>query len=472
MGIEVESISEHLMHILIPKHLMNEFSGVSEYWISFIKTSSSKQTYITFESFFTQKLAKLVAEYNHGVGHIQVQHSIGPLVDEISKLFPGCEIGLGNEQQEKTDKLYVWCKTTIHGQMIEEYLKGFQVDVETGEVIPLLESFDQIGLEGSAVTLDGLTKEKLDLALSNALEEATKDAERFVEKIAKQTNNQLLIEINRITGYYDTLIAENQTGETSKGNDPKTEIELLIKEREALIHQQQLKFSVSESEAVIEPVAILLRRNIVENGSVRIQSKAGHTHLQLQGDIPLNIHCPISGSTEGPFTITSDHVLVTEEHTYVCTICNNLFDNRKLNKCNVCTDPICPSCMTVSSVSKQPLCNAHHIHCHTCLQACAEDEQHLCKNCNQFYCRNCNPGKLCPLCSSISPISAITPTVQRILKAIPNPIKSKKFEYAEKGNRVVLLGKGLLFKEFFVIYDKREDRIVEIQEFGMFNKKR
>jgi hypothetical protein len=55
---------------------------------------------------------------------------------------------------------------------------------------------------------------------------------------------------------------------------------------------------------------------------------------------------------------------------------------------------------------------------------------------------------------------------------MPNSIKSKKFEYAEKGNRIALLGKGLLFKEFFVIYDKKEDRVVEIQEFGLFNKRK
>lgn len=473
LGIEYVIISDDLMHITIPQYLVNEFSAISEYQISFIKTSNPKQTYITFESFFTQKLAKLVAEQNHGVGHILKKQQIELIVNRISSMFPNCEITLENKQQIKTDLLYVWCKTTIHGQLIEEYLKGFLVDVETGAVKPFLENLDEILHDTiTGAPLEGLSKEKIDQALSRILDEANKDAELFVGKITKQTSEQLSIEINRITNYYDSLIADNQTGETSKGNDPKAEMELLTKEREALINQQQIKFSVSESEVVIEPVALLVARNIVENGSLRISNNAGHAHLYLQGDKEFNVHCAISGSIEGPFTITSENILVSEKHTFVCTTCNKLFDDRKLNKCNICTDIICPSCMTISSVSKQPLCNTHHIQCHTCLQKCAENEQHLCTNCNQFYCRNCNPGSMCHLCSSISPLSAITPTIQRILVAMPVPIKSKKFEYSEKGNRVGLIGKGIMFKEFFIVYDKKEDRIIEIQQFGLFNKRR
>lgn len=472
LGIDVVTITEHLMRITIPQHLKNEFSGVVEYEISLIKTSNPKQTYITFESFLTQKLAKLVAEQNHGVGHILLKYPIDLMVEEIIKKFPNCDIGMENKEQVEIDKLYVWCKTTVHGQLIEEYLKGFEVNVETGSVNPLLEDLEQILLKGTNVSIDGLSKEKLDLALSAVLNEASKDAKRFVDKISKQTNNQLLHEINRITDYYDTLIADNQAGETSKGNDPKTEIDLLVKEREALIHQQHLKFSMSENEVIIEPVAILVARNIVEHAAVRIHRNDGNTLLRVHGDNPINIHCSISDSTEGPFTITSDHVLVAEKHSFMCTTCNKFFDERKLNGCMICTDPICPSCMTISSVSKKPLCNAHKINCPTCLQPCAEVEQHLCTNCNQFYCSNCNPGNLCPLCKSITPISSITPTLQRIIKAMPNSVKSKKFEYAEKGNRIALIGKGLLFKEFFVIYDKKEERVIVIQEFGLFNKKK
>lgn len=472
LGIDVVSISEHLMHITIPQHLKNEFSGVVEYEISLIKTSNPRQTYITFESFFTQKIAELVAEQNHGVGHTLLQYPINLRVNEITRKLPNCEIRVEDMEQVKADKLYVWCKTTVHGQLIEEYLRGFMVDIETCNVTPLFKDLEQIILEGTSVYIDGLSREKMDLALTNVLNEASEDAKRFVDKISKQTENQLLQEIQRITEYYDTLIADNQAGETSKGNDPKTEMDLLIKEREALIHQQQLKFSMSENEVKIEPVAILVARTVVEHAILKIHSKAGDTHLNVNGDNPINIRCPISDSTEGPFTVTSENVLVGEKHTFVCVECNKLFDTQKLNKCLVCTDPICISCMTISSVSKLPLCNDHVINCNICLSPCTESEQHLCTNCNQFYCSNCNPGNLCPLCNSITPISSITPTVQRILKAMPNSMKSKKFEYAEKGNRIALIGKGLLFKEFFVIYDKKEDRLVEIQEFGLFNKRK
>lgn len=472
LGIEVTTISDNLLHIIIPQHLVNEFSGVSEYQISFIKTSNPKQTYITVESFFTQKIAKLVAEKNHGIGHILKQHKIELLVNRISSMFPNCEITLENKQQVKSDILYVWCKTTVHGQLIEEYLKGFQVDIDTNEVIPLQDNLDQILHGTTNAQLEGLSKEKLHQALSIILAEANKDAEHFIDKIAKQAKEQLLIEINRITSYYDSLIADNQIGETSKGNDPKTEIEVLTKEREALINQQQIKFSFSESEVVIEPVALLVARNIIEQGSVRITNNYGHTLLHLIGNKKLDVHCALNGSTEGPFTITSENLLVSEKNTFVCETCNKLFDDRMLNKCNVCKDPICKSCMTISSVSRQPLCNTHQIQCHNCLQTCAENEQHLCTNCNQFYCRNCNPGSMCHLCSSISPMSAITPTIHRILMAMPVPIKSKKFECSEKGNRVGLIGKGIMFKEFFVVYDKKEDRIVEIQQFGLFNKRK
>lgn len=472
LGIGYEKISEDLMYVRIPEHLVNEFSGVSEYQISFVKTSHSKQTYITFESFFTQKLAKLVAQHNHGVGHIVKYLQIEPIVNYVTSVFPNCTVTVDNSQLVQADHLYGWCKTTIHGQLIEEYIKGFQVELESGFVTPIAESLEAVLRHASDETIDGLTQENINHALTKALEAANQDAEQFVESIKQQTKEQLQTEINRITSYYETLIQEHQSAETSKGHDPKTERELLVQEREALIQQQKIKFSITESEVVIEPVALLLARNMIEHGSVLVRNDFGQVNFQIQGDKRLEIHCEIDGSRKGPFTITSENAVVTEKHAFLCTSCTKLFDDRKLHSCFVCADSLCPSCITLSSISKLPLCHQHHLQCPTCLKHCAEKEQHLCSNCNQFYCSHCNAGNLCCLCSNLTSIHAVTPIIQRIIMGFPNAIKAKKFDYSEKGNRIALLGKGLMFKEFFVVYDKREERVIEFQKFGLFNKRK
>jgi hypothetical protein len=472
LGIDINASSEENWHISIPGHLVDEFSGVSEYLLSFTKTNNPKHTYITFESFFTQRLAKLVADRNHGVGHSVKRYSISSKLIELKKQFPKCEIKLVNETEASTDMLYVWCKTTIVSQLTEEYLKGFKVDLESGIVEPLQEDVNLLIDQSNVHSINGLSKEKLEQAFSTVLQNASKDAERFVEQVAKQINIQLNTEIKRITEYYETLIAENQAAETSKGNDPKMEVELLAREREALIHQQRLKYSIEENDITIEPVAMLVVRNIVEQATANIESFAGKAQIIISGNAPLSLQCQVSKSNEGPYIITSEGLLVAEVHSFICKTCNKLLDDNQMSGCKVCADLICHSCQVVSSVSKKPLCYSHAVTCTTCLMECAEEEQHLCKQCNQFYCRNCTPGSICPLCMTIAPIRSITPVIQQVLSSLPKQFKSKKFDFAEKGNRLALLGKGLMFKDFYVIYDKKEKRIVEMQEFGFFNQKK
>lgn len=472
LGIEVTPFSEDVLRIGIPNILLDEFAGVREYWISFVRTSDPKQTYITYESFFTQKLAKLVAERNHGVSHIFKRYSITSLINQVNRLFPNCKVEITDKNQSEQDMLYIWCKTTIQSNLIEEYLKGFQFDFKTKTVVPLNEEISQILAGSQEKTIEGIEKEEVEDAVRKIIKESEKDAEQFVRNVTKQTVSQLQKEIQRITEYYDTLISENQLAETSKGKDSKEEIKLITSERESLIYQQKLKYSLTEKDITIEPVSLLFLRSSIENAVVHVYKGKGHYRFTLIGDQTLDLSCAVSGSREGAFTVTVDNLIVNEQNSFNCSSCKQVYDNRISSKCKVCRDSLCPSCKSESVVSKLPLCNSHALTCATCLESCAENEQHLCKHCNQFYCRNCNPGTMCPLCISMAPLNSVTPSVQRILVALSQNFKSKKYDYAEKGNRIALLGKGMLFKEFFLIYDKLTDQIIEMQEYGMFNKKK
>ncbi|TCS75741.1 hypothetical protein EDD64_106119 [Effusibacillus lacus] len=159
-------------------------------------------------------------------------------------------------------------------------------------------------------------------------------------------------------------------------------------------------------------------------------------------------------------------------HILHCSSCSQLFDYYKKSHCKVCSDSLCTDCRTISSISNVSLCSKHVQQCETCLESAAVDEYHLCTQCNQFCCTRCNPDKICSLCSSLKPVAGITPQINKILSLVGGKVSSKKFEYAEKGNRIALLGKGLMFKDFFVVFDKKEEKIISLQHYGLFNKKK
>ncbi|MBN6189074.1 hypothetical protein JQN58_19650 [Aneurinibacillus sp. BA2021] len=472
LNIKVNETIPGILNVRIPEHLKEEFNGISEYLLTFEKSPNPSLTYVTFESFFTQKIAKLVADHNDGISTGSKHFKVKTSIEHINQLFPECKISILQSKNQKENLLLMWFKTSIKGVLMDEYLKGFQYNIDTQKSEELTTDINSV-LEGiEEELLPEYEEVTLDDLFNSLILVAQKDATNFIELKKREIQETLDKEISRINEYYDLLESENQLAESSKGQSAQQEIELLKIERQNLIEQQKIKYEFKETEITIEPVAIMLLRHHIEVAKLEVASSYGKTYININGKNPLLIKCKITQNTNGPLTVTSDNLIVKASETFQCKTCEKLLDNTKRDKCKICNNSVCKCCSTTSSLSQFTFCHDHITSCSCCLETVGVDEMHICHNCNQFYCKKCTSSNLCPLCSSLAPIKGITPSISSIIALLPKNLSAKKYEYAEKGNRIILLGKGILFKCYFVVYDKKEKKLIEIQEFGIFNKKK
>lgn len=472
LGIHLKPEQPHTYFVQIPSKLENEFSGMKDFFITFEKSPDPKLTYITFESFFTQKIAKLVAEKNDGISSGIIHFKIDQSMTKLKALFTQCQISVEKRSTEQVDYILIWFKTTIKGIMIDEYLKGLKFDIKSKKIEELAGDVNEIMAGISEELIGGYDELQLDQYFEEIMQHAKKGAEQYLERKQLETLDTLNLEVKRINDYYDMLEADNQLAETSKGKDPQAEIELLKKERAALIEQQKSKYKLNFDETVIEPVAILMLRESTETAVSKVVSPHGEVNIRLSGKEALSIRCEVTNEGNGPFTITSDNKIAKTDKVFNCIPCSRLLDIHQKKACHVCNEAVCNDCKITSAVSGKVLCSKHVIECPSCLHSAGSNEQHLCSNCELFYCNKCNPTNICVACSSLKPVSGITPQIQIILNNMVIKSSAKKYDYAEKGNRIMLLGKGMLFKDFFVVFDKKENKIVHSQQFGLFNKKK
>ncbi|GAA0381299.1 hypothetical protein [Bacillus horti] len=472
LGIDIKEISSDILLIQIPDNLKDELNGINNTKVSFVKTSDPNITYLTFESFFTQKIAQLVADRNTGIGTGTKLLKLDAPTNYIKAQLPSCNIQLLDISQENTDYLFIWFKTTVRGNLVEEYLKGFKYNLKEDKVETYNEDINFLLEDIKDELLLDVNEAHLDTVLREMLSLAKEDAEIFIEKKKIENKEILDKEIKRINDYYDMLYYENQLAESSKGVTPKEELELLQREREGLISQQIHKYEYKSHDTTIEPIAILMLRQTVETATVHAVNNYGQISLHINAENTISLECALTNDTNGPFTITSDDMIVQVDNAFNCSECNRLLDKSKESSCKVCDQKICNDCEEISSLSRASLCHDHTQRCQSCIEVVASDEFHLCVNCNQFYCLKCNESSLCSLCKSLQPIQGVTPQVNQIINLLPNDFSAKKYESSEKGNRVNLLGKGTLFKSFLIVFDKNTNTIIEKQKYGLFNKKK
>lgn len=473
LGIMAREETPTILNITIPIQYANEFNQQTDFKISFEKTNDPRLTYVTFESYFTQKIAHLVAEINSGVSSGTRLTRIDDFFEKIEFNFPNCDVKQMKNEYERTDYLIVWFKTTIDHSLVDEYLKGYKYNLSNGSIdaAPAEDEINHFLHQINEELVGDISNDDIDIALSKLYPIAELDAKRFVSIKEEEKNKVLNEEVKRINDYYDLLKSENQLAESSKGLSPQEEIDLLEKERKELIEQQHHKSHFTEQKVTIEPVALLLLKDLIETTTITIENHFGYVQSNLRADKEPIIQCEFSGEKEGPFTLTSDNQVVALINSFECSNCNNLFALNKNHKCTVCQEDLCNDCKKISALSSSVLCNKHTELCHSCLKSVSPNELHLCKHCNQFYCKECNPTDLCHLCDSIKPVTALTPDLKKIIDTIPSDLKAKKFEISEQGNRIVLLGKGRFFKSYFIVYDKVTSSIISTQRYGAFNKK-
>ncbi|WP_062110043.1 hypothetical protein [Bacillus niameyensis] len=474
LGLKATKISPSIWNIKIPQKFINEFNGQEEISISFEKNNNPKIMFITFESYFTQKIAELVAEYNSGVSSGIRIHSIQPKLQSLKKSFSDCELNIESSTLDNNYYILIWFKTTVNLNLTEEYLKCFKYNIKTGnlETPPNDDECKALLFSIKEELIVDLPDDLIDKSLNKLYSIAKEDAEVFVQQKQEENSRALQEEVKRINQYYDLLISENEVAESSKGLSPEEEHEYLKKERESLIEQQIFKYNIRQKEVTIEPVALLLLNDKTESAIVQVSNEYGRTVVDLTAKKTPEVNCSITGTTNGPFTITSDNLIVRTDSVFSCSNCNKSLGTNKMNNCGVCHTDLCPECIKISAISQSTLCKSHYKECQTCLNTVSSEELHLCNNCGQFCCKSCNLTNICELCRSLKPISSVTPQIKQILDLLPSEVKAKKYDSAIKGNRIAILGRGSLFKSFFIVYDQPSQKIITTHKYGLFNKKR
>lgn len=471
LDIEVDKVDSHQYRIQIPDPLILEFHANDEFYLAFEKTSDAKFTYVTTESFFTQTLARIVADTNDGVSSGSRHMGIDKPLTRLHAMFPDAKVNVDERETNTSELLYIWFKASFQGVMLEEYLQGFVLNMSINKVSKVDEDISSLLRDISEELIETWDTERFKQAFEQIEEGAIQDANAFLSKKQHDMNAILDKEIARINEFYDNKEAENQFAETARDLSPEEHIQELRRERDGLIAQQKLKYAVEHADTLLDPVAFLLLRQQVETARVHVNGKYGKSTFDLSGDKPLQIECAVTGNKNGPYVITSDKQIVVRDRAFECSKCGALYIDTQRGECSSCRTALCSSCRNSSAISGKVLCKNHSVICASCQCLISEDEMHLCSNCNQFYCRRCTPDKECRMCSSLKPLGAITPAISTMIADLPDDLLARKYDISESGTRTTLVGKGIIFKEFLAVFDENQ-RCVFVQRYGAFNRKK
>jgi hypothetical protein len=467
LGIPVE-INQNVYQLHIPDGLKNVFDS-EIYELSFDKTDNPNQLYVTTESYFIQKLAKIISSRLSGYCSGSIRFPLQRIKDGISPMFPDCEVTVGEKETIFDSVLMIWWKTKVKTFMMEEQTKGLQYHFQSGEVeeVPdhALQLFDHLDTEYP----DHLSDEIIEQAYHILIEKAKQASTQFIQKKKLEAQHHLQQEIIRISNYYDLLIQENATAETSKQNQNLSqEREMLRKEKELLIEQQREKYKVDENSIQIEVYLVMLVTKQIEKGTIHIQNHHGHVSIPVMGDEKVKIQCAITQRPHGPFTITSDGRIIAKDQAFVCSHCFQCMDKSKRMSCSICHKNFCKTCGIQSTVSNQWLCAVHAVECPSCLHHAGVDEFRKCLNCNQYYCRSCFNGDRCVLCDQLAPIKEMKKEIEEVISRVN--IKASSYEFSQFGSRMYVLGKSMFRKNYLVIYDCNAQCIIEIIRYNWLGK--
>jgi len=461
LNIKVDVSNDGIYDLLIPENLTHFFES-DEYQISFEKVENPNVIYVTNESYFLHKLATVISATISGFCSGTIMIPLQRIANELQPLFPTCSIRVECREPYMDSVLMAWWKTTVKSYVVEELTRGLQFHFKSRkvsevpfEVLSLFEKLQSNYVPGK------LTQDNIQNAYQILIEEAKRQSIEFVEMKSHEWEKLLQQETTRIVNYYNTLIEENALAETSKQNmKPQEEIEFLRREMDLLIEQQKVKHQVDYNSLRLEVYLVMLVTKIIERGNLVIENEFGHVMYELDEKQHVTPKCAVTGSTHGPFIVTSDGSVVMTDHAVICNHCNRLRDKRYFYSCSLCQSSICIDCSVLSYSSQRPFCGLHTHECPSCEKIAGADEYKKCPECNQFYCSTCTTGHKCRLCMQLTPISRESPVLQEVL-SLTN-LQSMNYEMAAAGQRIYVQGKSMFLKQFLLIFDKNNNTTVEV----------
>lgn len=413
LGIAVTKLGQkEIFELVFPNSNVNEFVQPT-IRISFKKSDDPKVTYLTKESFLVKKLAELVDKNNPGVAVGNRSFLLESQVTNFKrKLTTDCSAKCFDIKTQTEDWLSIWFKVSLPGYFTEQRMSCLEYKFADGTIRAVPSDGLELLEETYEGALEGIQPEAIDRAVTELEKYVQKHAVNIFSEKLNALEKEMQKEINRIDDYYKKLQYEASQSIT-KARSAAEELGLLNQERNNLIEQLKKKYAIDFSDIKIEPAAIMLIRNHIENGKVVLYNKFGRYGLTVRSDNPLEIKCKETGNTDGPLTVTSDNELILANRTYKCQECNRLRQLSHAAQCSVCKQNFCKECTQKSQISSRVVCTHHSQLCSMCKNTCASDEiigkctscgKTLCNNCLKITCTICG-SKVCSNCLTYSVVS-------------------------------------------------------------------
>lgn len=226
LKINIEEIEEEVYRMLIPKTYRIYFNNEETIEVTFDKEKSDRYIYMTEENFVLQRIANLFCNVKGGY-----------IVTE------------GEEEE-----IYIWYKTTIKGNMIEENIDLYGYNFKTKKVKEV-KNEEEIELINTSIKLNESVKHS---KISEAEEQIIKLIETKTEKLIKEKKEEALEmierEVKRINDYFELVKKEHQSSYTHTSYE---DFGIINKEKDNLILQQKEKYAIDEENVTIKPIGFL-----------------------------------------------------------------------------------------------------------------------------------------------------------------------------------------------------------------------
>lgn len=282
LNINIQSKDSIIYDVTIPTELEKEF--ISKHMkITFHFMKDKDFEYIHMQSYFIKKISKLILERTAAVSVITQYVRLNQ--NDIEQKYSSKMIQKLPIEYESDDYLLAWCKITIRGNHVEEYLNTFRYSFTTGEVDDMkYRSINSLtnAEESSEISysIEDI-KEALDVIYFTA-----KNKSHEIIKQRQLENDDLLQkEIDRINNYYFLILSEIENKNEDLEDEDYDNIDNLKLEKEHLIEQQNLKYNINLNDVSIETTSLIIFQKKYEKQPIIINDNGVEKKILIVSNI-------------------------------------------------------------------------------------------------------------------------------------------------------------------------------------------
>lgn len=260
-----ESDSKGVKHcrLFVPKDLQRDFNHEEVIEVVFDENDDSDFLYITSESVLVQKLANQILKLNNlKFSSIKKVYDLKKFEETLLESKKGLEIGKKEMKPIIENDIYVWYKTKIRSNFIEEYIQGFKFNLDTKELRKVKEGeLNELMEDSEESTINNFKIDDFNVVEKIILKEVEEGAKEFIAIKEEEFSEKLETEINRIEDYYQIVKKEYEELNTEAAF---SDYEVMINEKENLIKQQKEKYTFKLEDVSIETLFMVMVKKIYE----------------------------------------------------------------------------------------------------------------------------------------------------------------------------------------------------------------